>query len=87
MESRKVIVDNKYGLHVRPAAKFAQYTGQCTSHVEIVYNGTVLNAKSILNIVSQAIRKGSEIELRCTGPDEKKDIEFVVEAMKHIDED
>ncbi|MDO4649070.1 MAG: HPr family phosphocarrier protein [Eubacteriales bacterium] len=87
MESRKVIVDNQCGLHVRPAARFAKHAEQCTSHVEIVYNGTVLNAKSILNIVSQAIAKGSEIELRCTGPDEKKDIEVVVEAMNHLDED
>ena len=46
---------------------------------------THLNARSLLNILSAAIPNGADIELRCTGPDEKEDLEMMTEAMKHLE--
>lgn len=87
MESRKVFVSNKSGFHVRPAARLSKFAELCSSRVELVYDGNVINAKSVLNVVSKAITKGTEIELRCTGPNEKEDLEFMVDALKKIEED
>lgn len=55
--------------------------------VEIVYEGAVINAKSLLNIVSKAIAKGTEVELRCTGANEEEDLEYMAEAFQNLDKD
>lgn len=85
MISRIVEISNKSGLHVRPAARLSKAAEHCTSKVEIVYEGAVINAKSILNIVSKAIAKGTEVELRCTGINEEKDMEYMIEALKNLE--
>lgn len=86
MESRKIIVTNKSGFHVRPAAKLSKFAEKCTSKVEIIYGDNIINAKSMLNIVSTAIPKGTEIELRCSGQNEKADLEFMLDAIQKIED-
>ena len=85
MVSQKVTVINKSGLHVRPAGVLVKAAESCTSKIEIIYKHNIVNAKSLLNILSASIRKGEEIEFRCTGPDEVEDLATVVEAMKHLE--
>ncbi len=85
MVSRKVIVSNKSGLHVRPAGVLVKAAEACSSKVEIIYKYNIVNAKSLLNILSVSIRRGEEIELRCTGPEEEADLVKVVEAMNHLE--
>ena len=53
--------------------------------MQIVYEGTVINAKSLLNIVSKAIAKGTEVELRCTGTNEEEDLEYMAEAFQNLE--
>ncbi len=86
MESRKIIVSNKSGFHVRPAARLSKFAENCSSKVEIIYGDSIINAKSMLNIVSTAIPKGTEIMLCCTGPEEKKDLEYMVDAIQRIED-
>lgn len=85
MVSQKVTVVNKSGLHVRPAGVLVKEAEICTSQVEIIYKHNIVNAKSLLNILSASIRKGEEIEFRCTGPNEVEDLAHVVEAMNHLE--
>ncbi len=85
MVSKKVKVSNASGLHVRPAGVLVKAAEQCGSTVEIIYDYNIINAKSLLNILSASIIQGEEIELRCTGPDEEADLERMVEAMEHLE--
>lgn len=84
MVSRKIVVRNEAGLHVRPASVLAKAAESCSSRVEILFQHNIINAKSLLNIVSMAIAKGDEIELRCTGPEEQADIEKIAEVFAHF---
>lgn len=85
MVSRIVEITNKSGLHVRPAARLSKAAEHCTSKVEIVYEGAVINAKSLLNIVSKAIARGTKIELRCTGANEEQDLDYMTEAFQNLE--
>ena len=85
MVSRIIEITNKSGLHVRPAARLSKAAEHCSLKVEIVYEGTVINAKSLLNIVSKAIAKGTEVELRCTGTNEEEDLEYMAEAFQNLE--
>jgi phosphocarrier protein len=84
MVSRKIIITHPTGLHVRPAGMIAKAAENCTSRVEMIYKNNIIDASSLLNILSVSIRRGSEIELRCTGPDEKADLEKMADTIAHL---
>jgi phosphocarrier protein len=67
--SLRVRVLNDQGLHARPAAKLAQEAQKFACDIEMSLNGTVVDAKSILDILTLAAGQGSELELRARGPD------------------
>ncbi|MDO4323343.1 MAG: HPr family phosphocarrier protein [Lachnospiraceae bacterium] len=84
MVSRKVVVENKSGFRVRPASVLARAAETCESKIEILYKYNIINAKSLLNILSVSIAEGDEIELRCIGPTEEKDMEKMLDVLRHL---
>jgi len=66
---------NKQGLHARPASVFVKTASKFKSTVRIVHGNGVVNAKSIINIMSLGLKKGEEIKIVTEGIDE-------IEAMK-----
>lgn len=85
MVKRPVTISNESGLHVRPAAVLAKAAESCSSKVEIYYDYNIINAKSLLNILSVSIGKGARIELRCTGPEEEADIEMLIQVIENLE--
>lgn len=86
MISKVITVNNETGFHLRPAGRLSKAAEACTSKVEIIYDHSIINAKSILNILSACIRKGAQIELRCTGPDEVQDLETLSEIIRCLED-
>lgn len=86
MVSKVVTVKNETGFHVRPAGRLAKAAEGCTSKVEILYGHSIINAKSLLNILSAGIRRGAQIELRCTGSEEEKDLEYLSEIIQKLED-
>ena len=82
MVSKKIIISNPTGLHVRPAGILAKAAEQCGSRVELIVENNIVNCRSILNILSMAIRRGDEVELCCTGPTEEQDLEYMVHVIE-----
>ena len=82
MVSKKIIISNPTGLHVRPAGILAKAAEQCGSRVELFVENNIVNCRSILNILSMAIRCGDEVELCCTGPTEEQDLEYMVHVIE-----
>jgi len=70
MISQNLTITDPIGLHMRPAAVFASEMGKFQCNVTIIFNGSRIDAKSILNIMTACIKCGSEIVLECDGPDE-----------------
>ena len=85
MVSRMVTVSNPSGFHIRPAGVLVKAAEHCSSKVEIIYEYNIINARSLLNILAASIPCGSQIELRCTGPNEKEDLDSMEEALKHLE--
>lgn len=84
MVSKKIVIRNEHGLHVRPATLLAKAAESCTSKVEIHFQNNIVNAKSLLNIVSVAITKGDEILLICSGPNEDADMKKILDVLDHL---
>lgn len=83
MKSKKLIISNSSGLHVRPAGVLAKAAEQCNSKVELIVGNSIINCRSILNILSVAVRCGDEVELCCTGKTEEEDLKYMVHVMEH----
>ena len=60
MVSRTLTVNNPEGLHMRPAGVVAKEMGKFSCDVTIVFGEKRINAKSLINIISACIKKGSE---------------------------
>jgi phosphocarrier protein len=82
MVSKKFVVQNEQGLHMRPAGVLAKAVTKFESDVTIVYNDKKINAKSLLNIIGACIKYGSEIELVCEGPDEEAALAHATELIE-----
>lgn len=81
MVSQKTTVVNQSGLHARPASELAKICTKCNSDIIISIGEKRLNPKSILNIMSAAIRCDTEILVECTGETEKEDLEKIIDAI------
>ncbi len=83
METKKVILKNESGLHARPASELAKIASKYQCTINLIVNGKIINAKSILNIMSAGIKTSSEIEIKCDGEDEKKALLEIEKAFKN----
>ena len=81
MVSREFTIKNAVGLHMRPAAVFANEMGLFESEVTIVYGDNKVNAKSLLSIIAACIKCGAVITLICEGKDEQAALDKAAELI------
>ena len=67
--SRKVIVRNPLGLHMRPARELVELASQFESKIELGLNGEVVDCKSILSLITLGAGQGTELALTAQGDD------------------
>ena len=82
MVSAKTKIVNPMGMHMRPAQLFVKAVTPFPCHVTLVFNGKEINGKSIMNLMAACIKCGSELEVRCSGPDEEA---ALAEAIRLIE--
>lgn len=82
MTEAVLVINNKMGLHARPASKFVKTASTYTSKVTVSANGKSADAKSILMVMSMSITKGTEIKISAEGSDEKECILALTELVK-----
>ncbi len=81
MVAKRLIIRNPEGLHMRPAAVFAEEMGKFECEITICTENDEVNAKSILSIMTACIKCGTEINLRCNGADEEEAMEKAVSLI------
>jgi len=69
MPERTVLIENKNGLHARPAAEIVKLAAKFASEITIVKDDLDVNGKSIMGVMMLAAEHGSSITLRAEGPD------------------
>ena len=82
MVERKIIIQNRYGLHARPAAQFVEIASKYDANVTISKDGVEVNGKSIMSVLILAAEKGNEIILRAEGKDEVELIQALVVLLE-----
>jgi phosphocarrier protein len=66
---RTFTVVNSLGLHARPAAMVVQAANRFRCEVTFEKDGQLVNAKSIMGVLTLAAAKGAAVLVSCEGPD------------------
>ncbi len=82
MVKQTLIVENKLGLHARPAALFVKTAGKFRSDIFLCKDDIEVNGKSIMGVMMLAAEKGSQITIRAVGEDEKEAVAALVQLVK-----
>ena len=80
MTQKTITIENKTGIHARPASIFVQTATKFKSKIQLQAKGKTIDAKSILMIMSMGLVKGTEVTIIADGPDEAE----AVKAQKDL---
>jgi phosphocarrier protein len=72
MNDLEVTIVNRLGLHARAAAKFVHLASTFSSRVTVSRDGTRVDGKSILGLLTLAAAKGTKLHLTISGDDENE---------------
>jgi phosphocarrier protein HPr len=67
--TKELVVQNKMGIHARPAAMIVRVTNKFKSEVFVEKDDEQVNGKSIMGLMMLAAGKGSKVKFIVTGED------------------
>jgi phosphocarrier protein HPr len=80
---KELVIQNRNGLHARPAAMFVKISSRHRAEVWVEKDGERVNGKSIMGLMMLAAGKGSKLQVIAEGADADKvmaEIENLVES-------
>jgi len=83
MVQTEVVIQNKLGLHARPAALFVQTASKFKSDVYLGRNEHEVNGKSIMGVMMLAAEMGSKLKITVKGEDEQEAMSALLELVKN----
>jgi phosphocarrier protein len=70
--TREFTLQNKYGMHVRPAGLFAKTASRFDADVEVEKDGNVVSGKSIMALMTLEATCGTVLKVSASGPQAKE---------------
>ena len=67
--SKEIVIQNRNGLHARPAAMFVKISSRYRAEVWVEKDGERVNGKSIMGLMMLGAGLGSTIEVEAQGED------------------
>lgn len=80
--SKEVTIVNELGLHARSAAKIAGISQKAKAEVRIVRDGTAVDAKSIIDMLTLACGKGSRIRVEIDSASDMNILKKIVSLVE-----
>ena len=72
MIEKILTVQNRAGIHARPAAIIAQTSNKFESEIMLSKDDATVNAKSIMGVIAMGAGYNTQLTLQVTGPDESE---------------
>lgn len=85
MLTRELTINNKSGLHARPASLWVQTASRFRSKIKIKRGESTVDGKSILGILSLGLSAGSVFELIVDGEDETEAVAGLEKLMADLE--
>ena len=77
MVEKVIHVQNKLGIHARPAALLVRTASKFSSDIFLLKDGQEINGKSIMSVMALAAEYGSELIIRAVGDDEDQAVDKI----------
>ena len=77
------IVVNDKGLHTRPSTELVKCASAFKAHINLIYQDLVVNAKSLLGILTLAATRGSRIKVEADGADAEDAVNALMELARN----
>lgn len=84
MFKKELTVRNETGLHARPASDLAALCRTIQSDIRLITRDSMVNPKSIINILAAGLSKGTTFQLEVEGPDEEEAGKKITEFIKQL---
>ncbi|MDR1240405.1 MAG: HPr family phosphocarrier protein [Oscillospiraceae bacterium] len=81
MFEEEAIVKNNLGLFARPAMFFIQKANEFKSTIFIKFNEKMVNAKSLLGVLSLGVMKGQKIVISAEGIDDREAVSSLIRLI------
>jgi phosphocarrier protein HPr len=86
--TKELTVQNKLGIHARPAAMFVKTASRFTAEIMVEKDGETVNGKSIMGLMMLAAGPGSKLTVHANGADAPAAVSELEELLKRkFDED
>ena len=82
MVEQNVIIENRAGIHARPAAMLVQTTKNFKSNIYFEKGTDRINAKSIMGIITLGAAYGTEIKIIAEGEDESAAVAALIKLFE-----
>ena len=83
MANRKATIQNSAGIHVRPSGVILSKTGDYKGTIRIQGNGSEIDLKGVIGLLSMGLSKGDNISITVSGPDEEKMCNTLVDLFEY----
>ncbi len=82
MTQKEVTIKNRAGIHARPASLIVQTANNYDSQVYLEKDGTKINAKSIMGIITLGASYKSDLVVSAEGEDEAEAVDALVKLFE-----
>lgn len=69
VQTRAVTIQNRFGIHARPAALFVKTANRFQSDIAVEKDGQRVSGKSIIGLMTIEGYQGAVLKITATGPD------------------
>jgi phosphocarrier protein len=79
----KFKVNNENGLHTIPSAEIVKCATSFKSHIYLIYQRQIVNAKSLLSILTLTASKGAQIRIEANGEDAEEAVQSIIDLANN----
>lgn len=81
MARRDLTIQNKLGIHARPAAQFVKTASRFQADIRVEKDGEEVDGKSIMGLMMLAAGHGSVIAVTAEGSDEEAALDAIADLV------
>lgn len=83
MVARNVTIQNEQGFHVRPAEVFSDKAAEFSASIKVKNAaGEQADAKSMLELMTLGLEKGSQVTIEAEGEDQQEAVDALAELVE-----
>lgn len=83
MQTTQITLQNEHGIHTRSAAQIVDCAIQFASRITLAFNGTKVDAKRIMQVLTLGATSGGVVDLSIDGPDEQEALLALQSLIEH----